>query len=221
MYCPKCGTKNQDDAIFCENCGTKLDGSGSHQDPKSQRISKSFEDKKPSSVIVIIGYIFALLGGLIGIIIGAYLFTRNNKDAKFHGRNMLIIAAIVLLVSIAASVFLSSDIISSQTSGSETWHSVANFTNVEDQDSTSSFHIKGDKYKIKVTASSDSEYGYLALWSYPESGEIADSVQIFSVDIESTTITREDEVQAGPGDFYLKIYSANLSNCDIEVFDYY
>ncbi len=221
MYCPKCGTKNQDDAIFCENCGTKLDGNGSHQDPKSQRISKSFEDKKPSSVIVIIGYIFALLGGLIGIIIGAYLFTRNNKDAKFHGRNMLIIAAIVLLVSIAASVFLSSDIISSQTSGSETWHSVANFTDLEDKNNTSSFHIQGDKYKVKVTASSDSEFGYLSLWSYPESGAVDGSVQIVSVDIDSTTVTKENEVQAGPGDFYIEIYAANLSNCTIEVFDYY
>ena len=25
MFCPNCGTKNDDDALFCANCGTKLE----------------------------------------------------------------------------------------------------------------------------------------------------------------------------------------------------
>ena len=24
MFCPECGSKNKDDALFCENCGTSL-----------------------------------------------------------------------------------------------------------------------------------------------------------------------------------------------------
>ena len=24
MFCPNCGTKNEDDALFCGNCGTRL-----------------------------------------------------------------------------------------------------------------------------------------------------------------------------------------------------
>ena len=24
MFCPNCGTKNDDDALFCGSCGTKL-----------------------------------------------------------------------------------------------------------------------------------------------------------------------------------------------------
>jgi uncharacterized membrane protein YvbJ len=27
VYCPKCGTKNEDDAVYCKNCGTSLDTS--------------------------------------------------------------------------------------------------------------------------------------------------------------------------------------------------
>ena len=28
MFCPECGTKNDDDSLFCENCGKKMkDGS--------------------------------------------------------------------------------------------------------------------------------------------------------------------------------------------------
>ena len=25
VYCPKCGTKNEDDAVFCKNCGASLE----------------------------------------------------------------------------------------------------------------------------------------------------------------------------------------------------
>ena len=27
VYCPKCGTKNEDDATFCKSCGASLTGS--------------------------------------------------------------------------------------------------------------------------------------------------------------------------------------------------
>ncbi|MCC7559381.1 MAG: zinc-ribbon domain-containing protein [Methanobacterium sp.] len=30
MYCPKCGTKNQDGAVFCETCGSRLTETKTH-----------------------------------------------------------------------------------------------------------------------------------------------------------------------------------------------
>lgn len=95
MNCRKCGTENQENAIFCENCGAKLN--------QAETTRENVEDKKPSSVLLVIGYIFAFLGGLIGIVIGAYMLTRKNPNAKSHGRNMLVIAGLVLILSFTAS----------------------------------------------------------------------------------------------------------------------
>ncbi len=58
MFCPKCGTKNQENAQFCESCGTKLTAPESNQ-PKTVK-------KKPSNVqgktILIILAVVVLIG---------------------------------------------------------------------------------------------------------------------------------------------------------------
>lgn len=105
MFCPNCGSEVKGDAQFCEKCGTKLTDnkltkSQTQEFTTSERVPDSGEGKKPSVVLLVLGYLFALLGGLIGIIIGGYLYSRNNSSAKFHGRNILIIAAIVIIAAI-------------------------------------------------------------------------------------------------------------------------
>lgn len=37
VFCPECGTKNEDDALFCENCGFKLD-------PITEEVSETIEE---------------------------------------------------------------------------------------------------------------------------------------------------------------------------------
>lgn len=115
MYCPNCGSKNKEDSQFCESCGTKLDEvgatTGAQQVPPSQKAHNQEEVNKPSTVLVVLGYIFALLGGLIGIVIGLYLYSKDNHAAKSHGRNMLIIATVVIILGLLVNVFvLSSDL---------------------------------------------------------------------------------------------------------------
>lgn len=115
MYCPNCGSKNKEDSQFCESCGTKLDEvgatTGAQQVPPSQKAYNQEEVNKPSTVLVVLGYIFALLGGLIGIVIGLYLYSKDNHAAKSHGRNMLIIATVVIILGLLVNVFvLSSDL---------------------------------------------------------------------------------------------------------------
>lgn len=105
MFCPNCGSQNKDDAQFCENCGSKLDTVVTQETPTS-KIPDPAESKKPSTILVILGYIFAILGGLIGIVIGLYLYTRENSEAKFHGRNMLVIAAIIIILSLVVNAFV-------------------------------------------------------------------------------------------------------------------
>jgi len=104
-----------------------------------------------------------------------------------------------------------------------TWHSVAKFTGTGDKD-TSSFNIKGNKFKVKITATADTnatEYAGIHFFAYPE-GETADYDGQGSIsNFNQNTMTDEFEVTATPGNYYLKVGSANLANWSIEVFDYY
>ncbi len=80
MFCPKCGIENVDNAQFCENCGYKLNSTDTQVTPLPNKILILM--KKQYSGMVIVGYITAILISLVGIIIGAYLYTRDNTEAK-------------------------------------------------------------------------------------------------------------------------------------------
>ncbi len=93
MFCPNCGTKNLENAQFCQNCGKMLTNT-------ENQSSNYYEAKKPSILIVILGYIFGILGGLFGILIGIYLLSKDNSSSKFHGRNIVIIATISMILGL-------------------------------------------------------------------------------------------------------------------------
>lgn len=99
MYCPKCGTKNPEGAAFCENCGNRL------IDPQAASVDRNYGEKKHSNVLVILGYIFAIISGIIGAIIGLYLYTRDDSYYKAHGRNILIIAVIIIVIGVGATAY--------------------------------------------------------------------------------------------------------------------
>lgn len=111
--CPYCGFSNPDEATFCVKCGTPLifknqmKGINTTLNPIfiKKEISKSAqkqrEYKPTSKIIIILGYIFSLLGGLVGVIIALYLATRKDPVAKKHGYiqlTILIFYAILILV---------------------------------------------------------------------------------------------------------------------------
>lgn len=106
MFCPNCGSEINEDDQFCQKCGTKLGTGGVNVPLSSERVADSTEGKKPSIVLIVVGYIFALLGGLIGILIGAYLLSRNNSSAKFHGRNILIIAVVIMILGLVLDLWI-------------------------------------------------------------------------------------------------------------------
>ena len=109
VFCQKCGTKNQDEALFCEKCGNKLDSTNNKPISESSNYKPVYEssEKPVSGILIVVGYIFSILGGLIGIVIGLYLVTRKNSKAQFHGRIMLLIALVVIILSTAISYRLS------------------------------------------------------------------------------------------------------------------
>ncbi|WP_405281717.1 zinc-ribbon domain-containing protein [Methanobrevibacter sp.] len=97
-YCPSCGVELPDGANFCKSCGAKINsvpGAEYHQRPAHE---------ESHTLAIVLGYIFAILIPLIGIIIGIYLLTRRNSSkASKHGKYILIVAVVIWFISFASS----------------------------------------------------------------------------------------------------------------------
>lgn len=84
---------------------------------KKERFNALAEPMKPSPSWVIIGYLFALIGGPIGTIMGWHISTHKKplpngqmtyaftKRDRLHGRIILVLGIVVLTFSILAGVF--------------------------------------------------------------------------------------------------------------------
>ena len=90
-----CGFDNPDEADFCVKCGTPLIfknqlENNSYINPiVIKRTAAGHEPIKKESrfdkIMVLLGYVFSILGGLIGLIIAIYLITRKDPGLKKHG----------------------------------------------------------------------------------------------------------------------------------------
>ena len=66
------------------------------------------EYKKTSRLLIFIGYFFAVLGSIIGLLIALYLITRKDPSAKRHG--YIQIAIILFYLVILAVLFMTGSI---------------------------------------------------------------------------------------------------------------
>lgn len=117
--CLACGYENPEEADCCVKCGMPLllkedfkKGSFYIKYGTSERKEepKKPEDyKKTSPIIIILGYIFSILGGLIGIIIALYLSTRKDPRARKHGHIQL---AILLFYLVIIAIFIGTGTVS-------------------------------------------------------------------------------------------------------------
>lgn len=106
--CPLCGFNNPDEADFCVKCGTPL--LFKNQNENSEFISpiviKRTAAEQPvtpqrsgfTRLMVFLGYLFSILGGLLGLIIAIYLITRKDPSLKRHGYIQLAIFGFYILV---------------------------------------------------------------------------------------------------------------------------
>lgn len=111
--CPLCGFANPDEADFCVKCGTPLLFKNQFMENDREVtpivINKTFtRENKPSGGmrwLVIFGYLFSILGGLLGMIIAIYLVTRKDPSLRKHGTIQLAIFAfyIVLIAALYAT----------------------------------------------------------------------------------------------------------------------
>ncbi len=120
--CPYCGFQNPDEADFCVKCGTPLifksqfEGVNNTVNPiviNRQEVGVKPQTSKRSNILIILGYIFSILGGLLGLIIALYLVTRKDPVYKKHGYIQLAIFGfyIVLLGLLYATGNLPADAI--------------------------------------------------------------------------------------------------------------
>lgn len=107
--CPVCNFPNPDEADYCVKCGTPLlkihymPGEGNGLNPiivRRRVIGEPVQGEVPhtSRLLIILGYIFSILGGLIGLIIALYLITRRDPVAKKHGTIQLGIFVFYLIL---------------------------------------------------------------------------------------------------------------------------
>lgn len=207
VYCPNCGKENSDQNMFCDNCGKELTQSVNTDQPVDKQ-SKGFQGwwSQQNSGIKALS-IFGVC--CIGLILIVGIFGMMSPDQNTSN------------VTDSSSSEPATTTNTSSAVSSPTWHSVATFTGTGDKD-TDTFQIKGDKFKLKVTAKTESsEYAVFAVYVYPEGETAAYSGQGNIDSFDKNTETDEFFINAGSGTYYLKTIAANLDNWDIEVFDYY
>ena len=108
--CPLCGYKNPEEAEFCVKCGTPLlfkknpENNVKVVNPiviQKEYSSAPTETGRTSRLLIFIGYFFAILGSIIGLIIAIYLITRKDPSAKKHGYIQI---AIILFYAILLAI---------------------------------------------------------------------------------------------------------------------
>ena len=107
--CPLCNYPNPEEADYCVKCGSplifkqQLENNESALNPiiiqkAVSENAQAYNGKPTSRLLILLGYIFSILGGLIGLIIAIYLITRKDPVAKRHGRIQLLIFVFYLII---------------------------------------------------------------------------------------------------------------------------
>lgn len=101
--CPLCGFFNPDEADYCVKCGTPLIFNANEVKPiiirKNINSNSSFETAdKPNMWLIVFGYVFSILGGILGLIIAIYLSTRKDPVSRKHGHIQLAIFGFYILL---------------------------------------------------------------------------------------------------------------------------
>lgn len=95
--CPLCGFQNPEEADYCVKCGSPLIFKNQlenntyinpvviNKTTVGEQEVETGKRSRFSTILVFLGYLFSILGGLVGLIIAIYLITRKDKGLKKHG----------------------------------------------------------------------------------------------------------------------------------------
>ena len=106
-FCPSCGAEKKEGSKFCHNCGYEFKAveAVANQDPSpnaqlNQSPNPAVETSENSHTLAkVLGYIFAILIPLIGLIFGIYLWSRDEENAKKHGKIIIGLSIFIWIIS--------------------------------------------------------------------------------------------------------------------------
>jgi len=99
-YCSKCGTKNEDDAEFCNKCGIQLKGKIKEQNHDDDCVCGSNKQNPFTSIFWGLVVILFGLWILISFVIPEDLIPPGLRDFSFWGLIVLIIALAIILTGL-------------------------------------------------------------------------------------------------------------------------
>lgn len=112
--CPLCGYPNPDEADFCVKCGTPLVFKNQMKNNSVinpiviERVSPAEAPQQTSRILIFLGYVFSILGGVLGLIIAIYLSTRKDPVARKHGHIQL--AIFIFYIALIAILYATGNI---------------------------------------------------------------------------------------------------------------
>ena len=118
--CPSCGFHNPPEAEYCVKCGTPLIFKQQFEKTSTTNlgpivIQKEVVQSPPeqkqnmtSRWLIFFGYLFSILGGILGLIIAIYLSTRKDPVARKHGHIQL--AIFVFYIALIAVLYATGNI---------------------------------------------------------------------------------------------------------------
>ena len=98
-FCPNCGEELVENAKFCKSCGYDIENKVQSDVQPAQGQFTPQAEEKSHTIAIVLGYVFAILIPIIGVIIAIYLMTRQEEKAKTHGKYVIIVAAVIWFIS--------------------------------------------------------------------------------------------------------------------------
>ena len=92
-YCRQCGSASVENAVVCVHCGCAVE---EHVYGK--------QDKKPANVLSILGFIFAFIVPLAGLILSCISLKQIKKDANLGGKGLATAGLILSIVFMALNL---------------------------------------------------------------------------------------------------------------------
>lgn len=100
-YCSKCGSELQDDAQFCPNCGAQQDVA---KKTTYTTVIDGNDESGKTDTYGILGLVFSILGGFLGLIFDIVALTSSNSSEK--GKKYGKIGLIIFIVEISLLILL-------------------------------------------------------------------------------------------------------------------